>query len=112
MYQSSFSQYAGDFLRIFDRESDPSRTFAQGSEEDLVTTRPPTVKRKPGPKVVRAPDPPTPTKNSWLPDLDAFNITQRNMFVATEQKIVAMKNDLPVGNLDELVLVNCAHSVN
>ena len=45
-------------------------------------------------------------------DLNAFDLIQGNVFIAAERKIVATKNNLLLGNLDEMILVQSAHKAN
>jgi hypothetical protein len=111
MQQSSPSENACYFLGILDGESDAPITVTQERDKYMVTARPLIILRKPCPKITRPPQPPTPPKKRWLPDLDAFNLNQRNVPVATEGKVVTMKNDFFIGHFDETVFVNGAQGV-
>lgn len=96
---------------MFDGKSDADAATAQGGDKDQVTAWAGAVHWEPGSekRVAGAPNSPFAVKNRrWL-RLDALNLSQRNALVAAEGKIVVMKNDLLVSDLDEAVLMEGLH---
>src|SRR5580698_2493617 len=105
LQQAPLSQNARHLLRILDRKADLSGTIAQRCDKNPVATRPAAVQRKPCPEIAGAPQPPASAENGRRTGLNTFDLAQWDVFVAAEGKIIAMKNDLMVGDFDEAVLV-------